>query len=1162
MGIEGGSFIPEEAIKDFITTPGEGADFAVSAHHGKKDRKSRRSGGQHRGGGDSKESDIQKFYDELSSRPESGLRKKLLGESEGTIEADGQEDKDGLTTDPEATPVGPDDNQGQESGQEKPKRTLKERLERQAILARAEAAQTGQEFADLINELNKGDDDLEFAILDSAVKKGFIGKGEQPGSYVTIGSEGDLIRSASEAWTKRKKEQPKEAETKAGDAEDTVQDQVGENLADTEEAPHAKQDAKESGKKIRESVVARKIESATTGEELVKLLNGLTAEEGELAKQILEAGVQRGFLEKGPKGGYKATGPEGEAINKANKDRILGESKLRAKSETPNGPRQQTEAPKVSEVDMNSLLHDLNPNIDRLLVSMDRAVDMGIVEIGPFGNHVPVGENGQRFMDAYRAQFRRHEESSTVEEVLFAGDEREEWRNLKGQLNRVDSRLRDLRGRIKGSLNDGELDDGETEANRRLLELEAERNSILDRLADVDAEVARKKQEKKEAEEAAKFEEFIANLGTVHEGAPRKRLAKALESQNLVDLIKSAPTPEVIEAVRQQIAEGRLVYKDGKLEVRQFEGTDIESTAGREFADSVRQKVLERVNEEIKKEEQDPIAVEKRVEEFMVEQGVGKAMATKVRELAAVRKPPKRGVFSRIYLFCAEPELYEKDKEAKIKYKESQRELAEIKVIGRNWAKAEAALLVECQNHEARLTELTAKAASGEITKKEWREMEKIANKLAIKRESINERYCRDLAAKVGYEGDLPSAADWKGPEVGEKFTKSEREAKSHIVEHLKANKDYLGLSPEYQHLFLRQEAGGALRDLAMAKATRIHLTKKINDYLATGEFQNNPSLLLQLTTALRAAEMEERTFEKALSASLKAYSFKESNDRLGKQIKTSLKKTFGSTIAKVDPDFEVTFDTALSDILKNGDSKMAKLYGVHVEHSSAVKAICNRTGWGMLFVRKSFNEFLSNRIPESSKLSQKVMELDDRMADLDEKREEYMGLIEEVNIIKAGRQSKEFHRLEKESALRRDVVLRLIDEISPNPNTARSYRELYEKGNVLSKEFVEHLTTLLESQIKSINDQKERVSKERTELEHQKVEFERQFAAAELGAANNSQAALEAQFGTLEEDIARRERAVTAREELIQKSIKEDIKKLSKLMEERLQKKLQKALT
>ena len=750
--------------------------------------------------------------------------------------------------------------------------------------------------------------------------------------------------------------------------------------------------------------------------------------------------------------------------------------------------------------------------------------------------------------------------------------------NKKSEREEIDEKLSQLREGLQSAGDEG----AEKMVLKEIDELKKRRAELIEEEKDARTKEIRKAKEKQAAD-------LTKKLLTPIEGNPRTKLMKAESSGNLVGIVQCAPTKEIIDNVLREIESGRLyIDASGNIDVHAFEVVnplsdveattdlntgvtvgEIKNTKGLEFIENIKAKVIESLRNEIRKEEKDPAAIEKKAQEFMASEGLGKAVYAKIGELEKHQSPPKKGFLSRVYLLVMDRKIYDDYVKEQDSYKKSQKDFGELRTLERGWFSHEQRFIAEAQRLEDKVLELTPKLVDGKLGRKEWKEIERAANRLALNRLALNESLLSKIADKVGYSGQLPAFLEWEGISFGKEISgkgtgselfKSEQVQKRMLLEKIKIgkmfSKEFTGLSKEYQDLFLKEEGGGSLRNLSEALVVRGEVIDSINKMIERGDFNENPLRIYQMMNFLKGSELEIKKREKAVSAAIRGYSFRESTLELGRKTKEGILKAFGDTIAKVDPGFEINYDTELKEIILNGHGKFARSISNIWEFKIAANFAANRTKWGLLGLRKTFNEGFEKLIPES-KAAQKIAILSEQIADLDGKRGDLDEILSYVVTTRSDAGAR--LRMRNKEAEKR-VILRIINEITPTETRAKDLKEKY-KSEGLSAEFVSDFVTFCQIQKLMTGQKRIRIQRELKKVELDSEYIEKNTGKIKARIIDEMSGELldmqELESQTLEAQLRIAERKLLDQEEALKRSVDEQIKQLRDKVEKGLYKKI-----
>lgn len=579
--------------------------------------------------------------------------------------------------------------------------------------------------------------------------------------------------------------------------------------------------------------------------------------------------------------------------------------------------------------------------------------------------------------------------------------------------------------------------------------------------------------------------------------------------------------------------------------------------------------------------------------------GIGEALYSKIDELSGAQVPLKRGFLDRAYLAVFKNEEYKGYREGWEKYNNQQEELKSLKTEERIWAKKEQKLVAEYSRHQEKIQELVSKEEAGEITKSEWRELQKITNKLALMRENINSLYLKGLAEKIGYEGALPGSA-WEGIKEDEKFGDKERAEKEELIRGLldgSISSKFTELLPENQTRFLNEQGGEALRNLAQVRALQVHLRELLRTEMEDTSVAKNPQTIFQLTNALRESDFQEKCAEKAVEQQIRSYKTAEFFEKLGQDGKKILKETFNLVVADAGSDFEINYDTTLRDIILNGQSKTAGIISGYMQSNNIVALLNNRgqKAWSDFFV--FYQKGMEKYVPSRTKSAQEIEKLQGRISELEVKKDELRRSIKEIAVLRAmvaatkedeardERAGKEFDRLmkeaEKENNLRdeeikaiwdnlmdeatredniRTIIHGAIEDLAPTKTREQELKKSF-KENGLSEKFQDDFQYFCQMQVLMASRETKKLEGQLREEKERLETIDAQINKAEGRLAEEYSEEQQDSWEKKEKELEQALKMATQREETVRDGLEEKIKKLREAAEKSLAARLRNGL-
>lgn len=406
---------------------------------------------------------------------------------------------------------------------------------------------------------------------------------------------------------------------------------------------------------------------------------------------------------------------------------------------------------------------------------------------------------------------------------------------------------------------------------------------------------------------------------------------KGVYEGNINELLVSIGDKAMTDKIIALIEKGSLyIDKDGVIKISEHDGKLDE--LGDSQVREIREEAKRIIEKDYLEKERDPRALERRTEEYIQRQDIGKALQEYIKNKQGVERPPERGFWSKIRMRTFNPKGYEEYRKKLTDYNLAQNDLRQAEAMHRNWTKKEQRFQVRILELESDLREYIDKMESGDFSKREWTKLKKLASKLYTQRSNINDLYLSSVAAKIEYKGNMPGMDLWSGLSPEDISPEVESEEKKNIIRNVdydtrgwlakKLGIDALSaqseLTEEYRALFRMEQAGETIRDLAIARVAKKATIDKLRGELALGRI-DHPGKIFQLLEGIEKTQLDEKISESGVDAQLNAYAHKKFFDLLGRELRLHFKKAFNMAITDVGEDFEVTLDTRISDLLDNG---------------------------------------------------------------------------------------------------------------------------------------------------------------------------------------------------------------------------------------------------
>lgn len=498
---------------------------------------------------------------------------------------------------------------------------------------------------------------------------------------------------------------------------------------------------------------------------------------------------------------------------------------------------------------------------------------------------------------------------------------------------------------------------------------------------------------------------------------------------------------------------------------------------------------------------------------------LGKKIADQRQKQTSVEKPPKYNIAERAFLYLFKHKEYKKYID-KVDAKEiADKKLKELDRLESDWIRREAKLIVQAENYQKRLTELISQKHERILSKTEQRELDKITNHLLILRKNIDEKLLPRLAQKAGITDYKSAEIPWEGLVENETLQDNERAEKIKILDKIKKDKElyklFMGLKPETQDLFLREQAGESLRETALAIVRRDMALESLDKLLKDNGYIDDPNKLYQLVAILKLSENAVLASEESIKDQLKSYAFRQSNKELVREVKGRIKKTLGKVLETYQ-NFEIDYDTSVKEIILHGNNELSEVISGTMELAELSRVAANRTAKGARLTQRlshrGMDKFL--RVREGYLIKEK--EISEKIAVLDVKFNENQEMLDHIrsrNIRpkKKGPALKEYVESlipegTKKDEIRRAVVTKILGDVSLDSLGLRGMlsqaetreiglgqKELFERYNKegFTIGFSDDLTDFIEQTIGIMEKIKTEVEQKLREIETQKQRAE-----------------------------------------------------------------------